>query len=288
MSPVTVAVLGTGKMGAAMARRLHEQGFAVRLWNRTRQRAEQVGVGEVCASPADAASGADVVITMLTDPKAIRATYFGEQGALEALGSRIYVDCSTVNPAAHEEIAQAAGKRGAFFLAAPVLGSVPAAGSGKLLVLVGGDQSVLATARPVLAALGEVRHIGALGTASRLKLVANSMLAVISEAAAELFNAGVRSGLDKERIWEVLIRLAPYLDARKAGFVEGRYEPVNFRLADMVKDLDLALDAYREAGAETPLTKATRDLFARAMREHGESDLAAISELWREPATPRG
>lgn len=287
MSQVTVAVLGTGKMGAPMARRLHEQGFVVRLWNRTRQRAEQVGIGEVCATPADAASGADVVITMLTDPKAVRATYFGEHGALEASGSPIYVDCSTVSPAAHEEIAQAAGRRDALFLEAPVLGSVPAAGAGKLLVLVGGDASVLATASPVLAALGDVRYIGALGTASRLKLVANSMLAVISEAAAELFNAGVRTGLDKERIWELLIRLAPLLDARKAGFVEGRYEPVNFRLADMVKDLDLALDVYREVGAETPLTVSTRDLFAKAREKHGELDLAAISELWRQPAAPR-
>jgi len=73
----------------------------------------------------------------------------------------------------------------------------------------------------------------------------------------------------------------------KAGYLEGGYEPANFRLADLVKDLDLALDTYREAGAETPLTKSTRELYARAMQEHGESDIAAINELWRQPAKPR-
>jgi len=284
---VKVAILGTGKMGSAMARRLHERGFELRLWNRTRARAEQLGLGEVSGSPAEAAAGAEIVISMLTDPKAVRGTYLGERGALEAAAPRIYIDSSTVSPGVHEEIAKAVAERGSSFLEAPVLGSVPAAASGKLFVLVGGDEAVLARARPVLEALGEVRYVGPLGSAARVKLIANSMLGIISEGAAELLNAGVRSGLDRERVWEVLTRLAPALNARKAGYLEGGYEPANFRLADLVKDLDLALDTYREAGAETPLTKSTRELYARAMQEHGESDIAAINELWRQPAKPR-
>jgi len=281
----TVAILGTGKMGAAMARRLHQQGFDLRLWNRTRQRAEQLGFGEVLDTPAAAASGADVVISMLTDSPAVRQAYLGPQGALEAKGDRVYVDSSTVDPKTHEELARAIAEQGSTFIEAPVSGSVPAVEAGKLFIMVGGDRAALQRVGAVLQALGEVRYVGPLGAGARLKLVANSMLAITSAAAGELYNAGLRAGLDPERVWEVLIRLAPYLDARRAGFTEGRYEPAMFRIADIVKDLRLASGMYQEVGIETPLTETTRQLFERAAEEHGEQDLAAIAALWRVPAT---
>jgi 3-hydroxyisobutyrate dehydrogenase-like beta-hydroxyacid dehydrogenase len=116
------------------------------------------------------------------------------------------------------------------------------------------------------------------------------MLAIISAGAGELYNAGVRAGLDRERVWEVLTRLAPSLEARRAGFMDGRYEPALFRLADMVKDLRLATGLYHDIGIDTPLTQSARDLFQRAVREHSEQDLAAIADLWRAPigAPPTG
>jgi 3-hydroxyisobutyrate dehydrogenase len=280
----TVAILGTGKMGAAMARRLQQQGFDLRLWNRTRQRAEQLRIGQVLNTPAEAASGAEVVISMLTDAPAVGDAYLGLHGALQAKGARVYVDSSTVDPKTHDEIAQATAQAGSTFIEAPVSGSVPAVEAGKLFIMVGGEPAALERARPVLQALGEVRYVGPLGAASRLKLVANTMLAITSAAAGELYNAGLRAGIDRERVWEVLIRLAPYLDARRAGFVEGRYEPAMFRLADMAKDLQLASGLYREVGIETPLTETTRELFQRAAQEHADQDLAAIADLWRATA----
>jgi 3-hydroxyisobutyrate dehydrogenase-like beta-hydroxyacid dehydrogenase len=280
-----VAILGTGKMGAAMARRLHQQGFDVRLWNRTRQRAEQLGFGEVFDTPAEAASDADVVISMLTDASAVRHAYVGQHGALEANGARVYIDSSTVDPKTHQDLARVAAEHGATFVEAPVVGSVPAVEAGKLVIMLGGEPAAFERVRTVLQALGEVRYIGPLGAAAQLKLVANSMLGIISAAAGELYNAGLRAGLDRERVWEVLTRLAPYLDARRAGFMEGRNEPVLFRLADMVKDLQLALGLYREIGIQTPLTETTEQLFERAAQEHAEQDLAAIAELWRTPAS---
>ena len=279
-----VAILGTGRMGGAMARRLHQQGFELRLWNRTRKRAEQLGIGEVFDTPAEASRDADVVISMLTDPPAVRQAYLGPDGALEAEGPRIYVDSSTVDPKTHEALARVVEQRGSSLLEAPALGSVPAVEAGKLLIMVGGEPAAFERLRAVLEALGDVRYVGPLGSAARLKLVANSMLGIISAAASELYNAGLRAGLDRERVWEVLTRLAPYLDARRAGYLEGRYDPVMFRLADMVKDLDLALEVYQEVGIDTPLSQATRELFERAARDHGEEDLAAIAELWRQPA----
>ena len=278
-----IAILGTGKMGAAMARRLHGQGFDLRLWNRTRQRAEQLGFGEVVDTPAEAAGDAEVVISMLTDDRAVREAYLGPHGALEAPGSRTYVDSSTVDPKTHQQLARVVEQGGSGFIEAPVLGSVPAVEAGKLFIMVGGEPAAFEQVQAMLQALGDVRYVGPLGAASRLKLVANSMLGIISAAAGELYNAGLRAGLDRERVWEVLTRLAPYLDARRAGYLEGRYDPAMFRLADMVKDLRLALDVYGEVGIDTPLTQTTRELFERAAREHGEEDLAAIAELWRQP-----
>src|SRR5947208_2898529 len=278
-----VAILGTGKMGAAMARRLHQHGFEVRLWNRTRSKAERLGIGEVFDTPGRAVAGADLVISMLTDSAAVREAYLGENGAAQATGAPIYVDSSTVDPGTHEQLARALAQHGASFLEAPVVGSVPAVESGKLLILVGGDQITLERIHRVLEVLGEVRHVGPLGHAARLKLVANSMLGITSAAAGELYNAGLRAGLDRQRVWEILTRFVPYLDARRAGYLEGRYDPVMFRLADMVKDLQLALGVYQDVGIDTPLSQTTRELFERAARDHGEEDLAAIAELWRQP-----
>ena len=282
-----VAILGTGKMGAAMARRLHQQGFDMRLWNRTPSRAEQLAIGQVFETPARAVYGADLAISMLTDSSAVRQTYLGENGAAQATGAPIYVDSSTVDPVTHEQVAQALAQRGSSFIEAPVIGSVPAVESGKLLILVGGDEFTLERIRGVLEVLGEVRYVGPLGNAARLKLVANSMLAITSAAAGELYNAGVRAGLDRQRTWEILTRFVPYLDARRAGYLEGHYDPVMFRLADLVKDLRLAQELYREVGIDTPLTETTGELFQRAASEHGEQDLAAIAELWREPSAAR-
>ncbi len=210
-----VAVLGTGKMGAAIAGRLHEQGHALHLWNRTPARAEALGFGSVYDTPAQAAADADVAVSVLTGPEAVRQVYLGAQGALEAGGGRVYVDITTASPDVHVEVAEAAAGRGAAFIEAPVLGFPPAAAAGRLLVLVGGDDTAIEGARPVLGALGEVRPIGPLGSAIRVKLVANSYLAITHAAAAELLAAGTRSGLDIEAVFAVLARFVR--SSRAAG-----------------------------------------------------------------------
>ena len=275
-----VAVLGTGKMGTAMARRLHEQGHAVHLWNRTPARAEHVGVGSVYATPEQAAGRAQVVLSVLTGTEAVRQVYLGDYGALSARGERVCVDVTTCSPEVHVEVAEAAAEQGVTFMEAPVLGSIPAAESGSLLLLVGGEDAAVDGARPVLDALGEVRHIGPLGAGIRLKLVANSYLAVTHAAAAELLAAGSAGGLDAEAIFAVLIRFVPYLEMRRAGFLERQYEPVLFRVADMAKDLGLALEVYRRSGSDTPFTITADELFTRAAENSGELDLPAVAEIF--------
>ncbi len=275
-----VAMLGTGKMGGAIARRLHEQGHTVHLWNRTPARAEDMGIGTPHATPAQAAARGEVVVSVLTGTEAVRQVYLGEHGALEAGGGRVYVDMTTASQEVHLEVAQAAAEAGAAFVEAPVLGSIPAADSGSLVLLVGGEAGAIDQARPVLDVLGEVRHVGPLGAGIRLKLVANTYLAVTHAAAAELLAAGGASGLDAEAVFAVLVRFVPYLEARRGGFLERRYEPVLFRVADMAKDLGLALEVYGRSGADTPLALVADDLFSRAVPAHGELDIPAVAEVF--------
>src|SRR6267378_1495505 len=121
-----VAVLGTGKMGGAMARRLEAERHELTLWNRTRERAEALGVGKVAATPAEAAASADIVISMLTDADAVRATYLGENGVLKAARGQVFIEMSTAGPDVAKELAPLIERAGAQFVEAPVLGSVGA------------------------------------------------------------------------------------------------------------------------------------------------------------------
>jgi len=282
-----VAVIGTGKMGGAMARRLATQGHELTLWNRTRERAEALGVGRVVSTPAEAAQDAEVVISMLTDAAAVRAAYLGEGGAAHAARGQVFVEMSTAGPDVAKEIAPRLESAGAQYVEAPVLGSVPAVESGSLVVLAAGDETAIERAAPVLKALGDVRMVGGLGTAASLKLVANTMLAGVNAMAAELLAAGESAGLDPDDIFWLFTRFAPYLAARRAGFLEHRYEPVMFALRDALKDLRLATELYRNTGAATPLAEATKVLYERAAQSAGDLDMSAITTLYEKPAARR-
>ena len=196
----TVAILGTGKMGGAMARRLAGSGFDVTLWNRTPTKAQELHVGRVVGTPAEAARDADVVISSLTNDAAVRDVYLGENGVLRDGAGKLLIDTSTAGPHIAEELGREAEAKGARLLDAPVVGSVPAVENGKLLILAGGDRADLEQARPVLEKLGDVVYVGERGNAQRLKLIANSMLGITSAAAVELLAAGRSVGLDGTQI----------------------------------------------------------------------------------------
>ena len=276
-----VAILGTGKMGGAMARRLDAKGHEVTLWNRTRERAEALGVGSVVATPAEAARDAEIVISMLTDADAVRAAYLGDGGAATVAQRQVFVEMSTAGPDVGKEVAPVIERSGAEFIEAPVIGSVPAVEAGTVVVLAGGTQAAVERARPVLEALGEVHAVvGGLGSAPALKLVANSMLAGVSALAAELQSAGTAAGLEANDVFWVISRVAPGLNARKAGFVDHRYEPVMFALRDALKDVRMAVELYKKVGVKTPLTRATDELYERAAMSAGNLDISAISTLY--------
>src|SRR5205814_1869901 len=130
-----VAVLGTGKMGGAIARRLKTGGFEVSVWDRNKRKAEALDVGRVAGSPAEAVRGAEVAISSVTGPQAVREIYFGPAGVLEAAAGKTLVEMSTTGPAIGQELAGAASRKGAKLIEAPVMGSVPAVDSGTLVIL---------------------------------------------------------------------------------------------------------------------------------------------------------
>ena len=275
-----VAILGTGKMGGAMARRLSSASHQLTLWNRTRERAEALGVGKAAGTPAEAVKDAEIVISMLTDAEAVRAAYLGKGGAAAAAKDQVFIDMSTAGPDVEKEIAHAIEAAGAQFVEAPVLGSIPAVEAGTLIVLAAGNDAAIERARPVLDALGEVRQLGELGNAASLKLVANTMLGGVSALAAELLAAGTSAGLNADDVFWVLSRTAPYLNARKAGFLEHQYEPVTFALRDAAKDLRLATELYERHGATTPLSKTTQELYEKAAKSAGHLDMSAITTVY--------
>jgi 3-hydroxyisobutyrate dehydrogenase len=276
-----IAILGTGKMGGAMARRLASCGFDITVWNRTAARAAALHVGSVAATPVEAARDVDIVISSLTNDAAVRDVYLGENGALGAAENTLFIDTSTAGPEIIDELGREADARKARLLSAPVVGSVPAVEAGKLLILAGGDRADLEQALPVLGNLGDVHYVGERGSAQRLKLIANSMLGITSAAAAELLTAGTAMGLDPEQVFSILVRFAPGLAARERGFLHRQHMPTMFAVRDLVKDLDLGVHAFDGSGAPTPLTRRARDLYEETMRGSADLDISAVIEQSR-------
>ena len=276
-----VAVLGTGKMGSALARRLADAGIEVTLWNRTRARAEAVGVGRVAETPADAARDVDIVITSLTGPEAVRETLLGPSGALEAAHGQLFVEMSTSGPDVPAELAPRVAATGSALIDAPLVGAPPAVMRGAAAVLVGGAPVDVERVRAVLSQFGEVRHVGPLGSGARLKLVNNSMLGAVTTAAAEMQTAGEAAGLDGEDVFWVLARMVPGLELRRAGFIDRRHEPTLFAVRDLRKDLDLALDLYHRTSSPAPVTALVGELVGEAAIDAADLDISAVIARYR-------
>ncbi len=282
-----VAFLGLGAMGAPMARRILAAGFHLTVWNRRRDRAREIAGASIAESPREAAAASDVVCTMLSDPAALRAVSDGPDGLVAGLSPRkIWLDFSTVTPAASRRAAASAREKGADFCDVPVAGSVKPAADGTLKLLAGGEEAVLAKAKPVLDAVSaETLHFGEVGQGSAMKLVNNLMygvtLAAFGEALA-LANA-LRLPPERTRAWLLSIpSVAPYLKA-KVDFLDAGGEPAAFQLALMEKDLRLAVEAGGGPAA-SPVVNAARGDYERARKAGlGEKDFAHVLTFLSQP-----
>jgi 3-hydroxyisobutyrate dehydrogenase-like beta-hydroxyacid dehydrogenase len=291
MADPTVAVLGAGRMGSAMAERLAGQGVSVVVYNRTPERAsalaDRIGASSA-ATPADAAAGADVVISMVADDDAVRDLYLGADGVVRGLrADAVAVDMSTVLPDTIRAIAPEVRARGAGVLDAPVSGSVSSTLAGQLTIMVGGDAIDLERARPVLERLAHrIFHLGPLGSGAVMKLAVNTVIYGLNGAIAEGLVLAERNGLDRAQAYDVLAASAvgaPFLGYKRAAFVEPDATPVAFALELAEKDLRLIRQLAETSGSSMPQSATNLDLIRVAERSAGAgADFSMVASHLRE------
>jgi 3-hydroxyisobutyrate dehydrogenase-like beta-hydroxyacid dehydrogenase len=263
-----VAVVGLGGMGSRIAKRLLDTGHDLTVWNRTAAKAEPLGL-PVSATPAEAASRAEVVVTMVADPPALLAVTEGPDGiAAGADDGTTVIEMSTVGPAAIERLAS---ELAAQLLDAPVLGSLNEAEAGTLSIFVGGRRELFERHRDLLSDLGKPLYVGPTGSGAAAKLVANTTLITVIGALGEALALGDALGLSREKAFEVLgtTALAAQAERRRPALESGRFPP-RFPLRLARKDADL----IAEQRLDLRLTEAARSWLAEA--GDGDQDYSAV------------
>jgi 3-hydroxyisobutyrate dehydrogenase-like beta-hydroxyacid dehydrogenase len=278
-----VGFIGLGIMGSRMAGNLLKKGNELVVYNRTREKAEPLAArGAVLAeTPAKVAERVSVIITMLTDPPAIAAVAFGEDGFLDRFSrGSLWIDCSTVNPSFSREMADECAKRGVRFIDAPLAGSKIPAEQGQLIFFAGGERDDVEFSKPLLEAMGKaVFQIGGHGMGTAMKMVNNLLLAGAIAAFSEGMVLGEKLGITREVLFDSLLAspvAAPILSLKKSMIESGTFE-AQFPLKLMHKDLHLASVTAYECGVAMPSAQAVKETFALAVLAGlGEKDVAAL------------
>lgn len=278
----SVAVLGAGgTMGLEMARHLVRAGMDVRAWNRSRDKATPLAAdgAQLTGSPAEAARGAGIVLTMLADTGAVLAAMDGEHGALAAMDrGAVWLQMSTIGEEGTGRCERLAAERGIAFVDAPVLGTRQPAAEGKLVILASGPEELADRLKPVFGAFGQrTMWVGEAGAGTRLKLVANSWILAIVEAGAETIALAEGLGLDPSLFFAAIeggTLDLPYLRIKGKAIAERDFEP-SFRLALAAKDAGLVQEAAERQGMDLPLLRAVRARLSQGAEDHGEKDMSA-------------
>ncbi len=283
-----IAVLGLGAMGSRMARRLLDAGYPLSVYNRDASRADAlVDAGARRGqTPAEAATGAEIVIAMLKGDDASREVWLGEHGALRALApGALAIESSTLTPSWVRELERAVVDAEASLLDAPVAGSRPQADAGQLIYLLGGREGDVARARPVLEQLGgALHHVGpSCGAGATFKLIVNALFASQAAVVAELLGFAGSAGLDVGATAALLGELpvtSPAARGLAGAMAAGSFAPL-FPIDLVEKDLRYADDAARSAGAELPTVNAVHALFRRAaVAGHGGDNISGVMQLF--------
>ena len=276
----SVAVIGLGAMGARFAGRFLEAGHEVLVWNRTPEKAEElVSRGaSAAASPAEAARNAEAVVTVVSDPEALRAVTEGPDGiAAGANASTTVIEMSTVGPRAVRWL-ETALPPGVGLLDAPVLGSLSEAEAGTLLVFVGGPRRLAERWIPLFGTLGSVIVAGPLGSGAAAKLVANATLVGTLTLLGETIALADRLGLGRRLTMDILAQTPLGLASkRRREQLENEDFPLRFRLALARKDAELIQEAAEAAHADTRVLAAAATWFADAEEAGlGDADYSTV------------
>lgn len=294
-----IGVLGTGRMGSAMAERLLDSGHALTIWNRSAEKtAALVTRGAVgVATPAEVVAASEFVLSVLTDAAAIEGTYGGASGALSGpLEGRLFIEMSTVRPATPIALAQRVRAAGGAMIECPVGGTVGPARDGKLLGLVGGEAADVERARPLLAQMcRRVEHVGPVGAGASMKLAINLPLLVYWQALGEALALAAPAGLEPARLIDIMAdtsgapALMKFRGAAVASALSGAdLGAAHFNIDSIRKDLRTMLEEGHALGRELPTAAAALGSFdAAASQGMGQRDGAELAAWWlRQPGTP--
>jgi len=276
-----VAFLGLGIMGRPMAANLVKASHEVAVWNRTPKQVEGARTAE---SPADAATGAEVVWMCVSDTNAVETVLFGPQGVETSIGGgSVVVDSSTISPSAELQFAERLRAKGVDYADAPVTGSKVAAEAGSLIFMVGGAESVLAKIDPLFKAMGkQVFRMGETSKGQAAKLVMNLQIALIFEGFAEALTLATKLGVNVDALLPLIqaSMVRSGVVEYKAPFIMRRDFTPNFPLRLMLKDIHLALAAAKEARVKLPALETVEEVYEMAAEEgHQDLDYAATLTL---------
>jgi 3-hydroxyisobutyrate dehydrogenase-like beta-hydroxyacid dehydrogenase len=270
-----LAWLGTGLMGSPMAGRLLTTDYPVRIWNRTLAKAQVLTSqgAEIAENPGDAVAAGEIVFTMLSDAEAIETALAGID-----FSGKTLVQMSTIGPGENQRLAQQIEDAGGAYLEAPVLGSIPEAQEGKLIIMVGGPEALFNKVKPILTCLGpEPRLIGAVGQASALKLALNQLIASLTVAFSTSLGFIEENGVDVKSFMDILRQsalYAPTFDKKLSKMLAHDYRNPNFPTEHLIKDIDL----FRQEAhhIDTQALEVLRQLYGRAQAGHEREDYSCV------------
>jgi len=289
-----IGIAGIGKMGAAIAARLIEAGHDVTVWNRTPEKAKAVTGAKIAASPMELAQNSEVVISILTDAAALDVVYNGAAGLLRGdVAGKLFIDMSTVLPAAEVALAGTVRGKGAAFVECPVGGSTGPARQGKLIGLMGAEPADAARARPILEQLcRRLEHAGPVGSGSVLKFTINLPLMVYWQALGEALAMARPVALDPERLMDLLSDTsgaANVLKVRAPGIASmlkgGSAGAVTFDVDSAIKDMQSMLAEAKSRGIDLPLVERTLACYQETKQQRsGSAEISAVSVYWADRA----
>jgi 3-hydroxyisobutyrate dehydrogenase len=288
MNATTVAFVGVGRMGANMARRLKDRGFHITaVYDSNRGVATSLAQELGCAASQDLSevtAGADVIVTVVTDDRAMRGIFggSGDNLLINARG-KLFINCATISPQVHVEVERMAQQAGAYALEACMASSITQAREGSLYLMCGGSEKAFQQAEPILKELGSaVRFIGEAGEAAKVKALVNMVMNINTAGLAEGLGLGAALGLDLKMLREVFSQTgaASRVLQTDGEDMQNRDHSCFFSAAHAAKDSGIALEIARSLGLELPLARATKEQYDRMVAEGlGELDKSGIAEL---------
>ncbi len=286
----SIGFIGMGHMGSHMVQRLLDAGYQVTVYDRTKEKAQELGQQgvQVAPTPKGLAANCQVVMSCVTNDEAQHDVMFGPDGALAGVhAGSVIIDLSTVSPDASRRLFQAAKEHGIPMIDAAVSGSVPQVDQGSLVIFVGGEQETYQQCKPILDVLGhDSFYMGASGMGTTMKLVVNTLLGLGMQALAEAIALGEKAGVEKGLLLDVLGQTAVLTPGQKSKLENVRREqyPTNFALSLMHKDFSLVLSQAYDVSVSMPATAAAQQMYTAAMAKGMDADFSITIQFMEELA----